>query len=376
MAESFWQWQARNLPAKERAAQQRALESLQLPDAYTPGTQGYNPRTNPGSYIRALIEETDQMPVDLQAEARRRLRWNNIGLPEIATRQKANDRIEMDARRRHYLEKMLAAYGVPTEPGAEPEAWGVLAPEARKAMMNYATNAGSVSGAAGFRDEINNLSESVGVLGPGAPLHTAATWLQSAPRAVYATAELGFGEGRNPNAMQNLHNAWNTFTAPVQAIAGVDGGTSAWKDAEAARGTVQDRDWRTAAYGAKYAEDPSDTNWNPYERAGAESFLMSQIGDPQKGTGSADDGMQYFMRQGVARRPARWAGMLTDAFLNPIPPSVGPFLSAVKAGKLGAAALHAGVELGPDLIIAAGGELNDYQAQRHADELLKRLSNQ
>jgi hypothetical protein len=176
--------------------------------------------------------------------------------------------------------------------------------------------------------------------------------------------------------MQNLHNAWNTFTAPAQAIAGVDGGTSAWKDADIAKETVQDQDWKTAAYGAKYAEDPADTNWNPYQRAAGESFLLSQIGDPQKGTGSADDGMQYFMRGGVPRRPARWAGMLTDAFLNPVPPSVSPFLSAVKAGRLGAAAVHAGVELGPDLLVAGAGELNDYQAKQQADELIKRLSNQ
>lgn len=371
MAETFWQWQARNIPAQERAAQQRALESLQLPDAYTPGTQGYNPRTNPGSYIRALIEETDQMPIDIEAEARQRLR---LGLPEIATRPKTPERIAMDARRRRYLEKMLAAYGAPAEPGVEPESWDVVSPEARRAMMNYATNAGSVAESAGFRDEINSLRESVGVLGPGAPLHTAATWLQAFPRVMYATAELGWGKGDNKNATQNLHNAWNTFTAPVQAIAGVDGGTSAWKDAEAARETVQDRDWKTAAYGAKYAANANDGNWNPYQRATGEAFLLSQIGDPQKGTGSADDGMQYFMRQGVARRPARWAGMLTDAFLNPIPPNVSPFLSAVKGGRLGAAALHAGAELGPDLIIAAGGELNDYRTQQQADELLKRLS--
>lgn len=373
MAETFWQWQARNIPDQERAAQQRALESLQLPDAYTPGTQGFNPRTNPGAYIRALIEETDKMPVDLDAEARARTK---LGFPEILTRQKTNERIEMDARRRHYLEKMLAAYGVPSEPGVEPEAWQVLPEEPRRAMMNYATNAGSVAETAGFRDEIGSMRESVGIIGPGSPLHTAATWLQSAPRAVYATAELGFGEGKNPNAMQNLHNAWNTFTAPVQAIAGVDGGTSAWKDAEAARATVQDQDWKTAAYGAKYAENANDANWNPYQRAAGESFLLAQIGDPKKGTGSADDGMQYFMRQGVARRPARWAGMFTDAFLNPIPPSVGPFLSAVKGGRLGAAALHAGVELGPDLAIAGMGELNDYRTQQQADELIKRLTNQ
>jgi hypothetical protein len=373
VAESFWQWQARNIPDQERAAQQRALESLKLPDAYTPGTQGFNPRTNPSAYIRALIEETDKMPVDLQAEARAR---TNLGFPEIRTRPKDRARIEMDARRRHYLEKMLAAYGVPSEPGVEPEAWQVLSEEPRKAMMNYATNAGSVAEDAGFRDEIGSMRESVGILGPGSPLHTAGTWMQSLPRAVYATAELGWGEGKNKNAMQNLHNAWNTFTAPVQAIAGVDGGTSAWKDADIAKETVQDQDWKTAAYGAKYAEDPADTNWNPYQRAAGESFLLSQIGDPQKGTGSADDGMQFFMRGGVPRRPARWAGMLTDAFLNPVPPSVGPFLSAVKAGRLGAAAVHAGVELGPDLLVAGAGELNDYQANQQADELIKRLSNQ
>lgn len=373
------EWRSRALSSREYEAQQRAIDSLQLPDAYTPGTQGFNPQTNPGSYIRALLEETSQMPVDLGQEAVRRVE-KGIASPEIATRQKSNDRLELDARRRHYLEQMLAAYGAPTEPGVEPESWSVLSAEPRMAMMNYATNARSVLDGAGYRNEIKNSRDTVGVLGPGAPLHTAATWLMSTPRMVYAKGDEVAGAvdpvQAKANAHQNFLNAWNTFSAPVQSLAGVEGGAgySAWSDAEQARQAMEEPEWNSAAYGAKHAADPREALWSPSDRASVESGLLAQIGSPETGTGSADDGMQYFLRRGVPRRPARWAGAFTDAMLNPIPPNIGAIANAARAGRLARAAGSVLTEFGPDAAFATAGEINDLYTPQRADELLKRLS--
>lgn len=360
----------------EYDAQQRSLNDLQVPDAYTPGTQGFNPQTNPGSFIRALIDETSKMPVDMEREARSRA---ELGFPEVATRPKTQGRIEMDARRRQYLEQMLAAYGVPTEPGVEPESWQVLPAEPRMAMMNYATNAGSVRDGQGFRDENNSLRDTVGILGPGAPLHTAATWLMSTPRMVYAKGDEVAGAadpaGAKGNAHQNFLNAWNTFAAPVQSLSGESAKNSAWADARIAQDAMQDPAWNTAAYGVKYAQGPTDANWNPDERAVAEGYMLSRLGSPDTGSGSADDGMQYFMRRGVPRRPARWAGAFTDAMLNPIPPNIGAIAAAARARKLGAAGTALLTEFGPDAAFATAGELGDLYTPQRADQLIPRLAN-
>ena len=364
-------WQ-RNRDAERLAREEAALRALEVPerDVQTDSPTYRVSPSNPGDYIRALVEQSKSVQTERPPD------WSKPGL---FTRWKMPNAMQADAQQAYVFDQLLAAYGAPTHPGEIPERWSGLSPDMQKTLMAYATDAD------GFRTAIRSKDESTGVLGSGSPVNAAMTWLQSLPSMAYgagqglanatdyvvSTATGGIPGTQYPKAGERFQTALDTFTAPGQEIArrigyGPERNESVWTAMEDAR---REND----ANVVPFTEDRVFYEPSAYGPRGADRKHSADLSDEVQRTSKQLDGSQYLLEANIPPSVAYPLGMAMDDMLNPLFNRPG-FQQAIKSNSLGKLARRAAEEFAPGQALLGISAAAQYRQQAEIDKMLQRLA--
>jgi hypothetical protein len=301
---------------------------------------------DPGEYLRRLASETTSA-VTTGPQA---VGWSPFDRP------KSSERSLDDARRSHFYERAMDAYGRPTvepmgplgkSPFQEPEGWAKLPPPLREELSKYAQGG----------DTLRSPWESTGIIGPGSLVGDALTMLSGTSGAAYAASEglgnaagdatgaaLGAGRGGYVTSPEenwkNFDRAASTFAYPISKAGeylGIGSDQSVFSERQAMRDNAN----------ALAAVDPNrDTRWL-YDTA--PSREQQDNLEMQLAVKSGEDLLtDYKADELIGRIGAAGVGAVMDAMTNPLVPDLPGIKAAARAGKMGQAWLGLGAEFGLD----------------------------
>lgn len=277
-------------------------------------------------FIRSLIEEartmkTKPLPGTLS------LAWHHPGVAAhgVDTQAEWDD----DQRRAHVLKRLSAKY---------PGGTGLNNPGWRREMLRYELGElpdidspyhrrGSEVKGYGLGANAHNFFR--GAMSPGAPLHNWVQYMGAFPSMAYSLSGMAANSvdpdaPYDPDAKKRWDSSFNTAFAYLPEAAGlVPKGTKTYADvAEEARHARGMFPWDVTHHGKGGREEYTSAMQS--EAAAAASDLYT-------------DGTEHYMRQGMPRLPALFAGALSDSMLDPY----SGWAAAGQAARQGRAALAA-----------------------------------